>query len=116
LELSRRSADNSRSKGTTYSLFAAQQARLAIAAESNVLFACGIAKARANDAGWAMARASHQVHGAIGFTQEYALHRFTRRIQAWRGEYGSSVFWNRRVGELILKSKRSVWSIISAEG
>ena len=95
---------------------AAQQARLALAAEKNVLFACGIAKARANDAGGAVARASHQVHGAIGFTQEYALHRFTRRIQAWRAEYGSSAFWNRRVGEVILKSKSSVWSIISSEG
>jgi acyl-CoA dehydrogenase len=95
---------------------AAQQARLALATQNNVLFACGIAKARANDAGGAVARASHQVHGAIGFTREYALHRFTRRIQAWRAEYGSSAFWNRRVGELILKSKGSVWSIISAEG
>ena len=95
---------------------AAQQARLALASGNNLMFACGIAKARANDAGGAVARASHQVHGAIGFTQEYALHRFTRRIQAWRAEYGSSAYWNRRVGEVILKSHASVWSIISAAG
>ena len=94
---------------------AAQQARLALAADELVTFACAIAKARANDAAGAVARMSHQVHGAIGFAQEYALHRFTRRIQSWRGEYGSSAFWNRRIGELILKDKeRSVWSIISA--
>ena len=94
---------------------AAQQARLALAANEHVLFACAIAKARANDAAGAVAKMSHQVHGAIGFAQEYALHRFTRRIQSWRGEYGASSFWNRRIGELILQDKqRSVWSVISA--
>jgi acyl-CoA dehydrogenase len=96
---------------------AAQQARIALAAEKNVLFACAIAKARANDAAGAVARISHQVHGAIGFTHEYQLHRFTRRIQSWRGEYGASAFWNRRIGELILADRsRSVWSIVSAGG
>ncbi|MGA2410523.1 MAG: acyl-CoA dehydrogenase family protein, partial [Candidatus Binataceae bacterium] len=88
---------------------AAQQAYLALAADKNVLFACAIAKARANDAAGAVARIAHQVHGAIGFTQEYQLHRFTRRIQSWRGEYGASAFWNRRLGELVLgEPKRSL--------
>ena len=96
---------------------AAQQARLALAADEHVLFACAIAKARANDAAGAVARVSHQVHGAIGFAQEYQLHRFTRRMQSWRGEYGSSAYWNRRIGEVILKDKeRSVWSIVSSGG
>ncbi len=96
---------------------AAQQARLAIAEGGNVLFACAIAKARANDAAGAVARMSHQVHGAIGFAREYQLHRFTRRIQSWRGEYGASAFWNRRIGEMILNERgRSVWSIVTAAG
>jgi len=29
---------------------------------------------------------AHQVHGAIGITHEYPLHRFTRRLWAWRDE------------------------------
>ncbi|HZP45900.1 MAG TPA: acyl-CoA dehydrogenase family protein [Candidatus Binataceae bacterium] len=94
---------------------AAQQARLALAAGKNALMACAIAKARANDAAAAVARMGHQVHGAIGFTQEYQLHRYTRRIQSWRHEFGASAYWNRRIGELILRDgERSVWSILTA--
>ena len=94
---------------------AAQQAYLALAAGRNVLFSCAIAKARANDAAGNVARIAHQVHGAIGFTQEYQLHRYTRRIQSWRGEFGASAFWNRRLGELALGDPhRSLWSIISS--
>lgn len=33
-------------------------------------------------------RAAHQAHGAIGMTQEYRLQQLTRRLYAWRGEYG----------------------------
>jgi acyl-CoA dehydrogenase len=29
-------------------------------------------------------RAAHQAHGAIGMTEEYPLHHFTRRLQLWR--------------------------------
>jgi acyl-CoA dehydrogenase len=92
---------------------AAQQARLALASGKNALMACAIAKARANDAGAAVARMGHQVHGAIGFTQEYALHRYTRRIQSWRNEYGATAYWNRRIGELVLRGNQSVWQFIT---
>lgn len=94
---------------------AAQQAYLALAAGKNMVFACAIAKARANEAAGNVARIGHQVHGAIGFTQEYQLHRFTRRIQSWRGEFGASAFWNRRLGELVLaEPNRSLWSIVAS--
>lgn len=42
--------------------------------------------------------ASHQVHGAIGLTREYALHLYTRRLQAWRHEFRSAPHWRRRLG------------------
>jgi acyl-CoA dehydrogenase len=94
---------------------AAQQGYLALAASKNVLFYCAIAKARANDAAGTVARIAHQVHGAIGFTKEYQLHRYTRRIQSWRGEFGASAFWNQKLGELALgESDRSLWSIVSS--
>jgi acyl-CoA dehydrogenase len=94
---------------------AARQAYLALATGRNEVFACAIAKARANDAAGAVARIGHQVHGAIGFTQEYQLHRFTRRIQSWRGEFGASAFWNRRLGELVLNdNSQSLWSIVTS--
>ena len=93
---------------------AADQAYQALSAGKGEIFACAIAKARASDAAGAVARAGHQVHGAIGFTMEYQLQRFTRRIMAWRSEFGSSAFWARRIGEIILADpNRSAWSIIT---
>jgi acyl-CoA dehydrogenase len=94
---------------------AARQAYLAFATAKGEAFAAAIAKTRANDAAGAVARVAQQVHGAIGYTREYQLQRFTRRIQSWRGEYGASGFWSRRLGELILaQTDRSLWSIITA--
>jgi len=93
---------------------AAQQAYRALASGKNVLLASAIAKSRANDAAGAVARMAHQVHGAIGYTQEYQLHRFTRRIQSWRGEFGASAYWNRRIGELVLADSRgTLWEVVS---
>ncbi len=43
-------------------------------------------------------RAAHQAHGAMGVTQEYPLHRFTRRLLAWRTEYGDERQWAARLG------------------
>src|ERR1700735_3317871 len=34
------------------------------------------------------AATAHAVHGAIGFTDEHNLHLKTRRLWAWRAEYG----------------------------
>jgi acyl-CoA dehydrogenase len=47
-----------------------------------------------------VARAAHQVHGAIGVTRELDLHRYTTRLLAWSTEYGNEHFWAVRVGEL----------------
>lgn len=45
-----------------------------------------------------VARSSHQVHGAIGITREHALHRFTRRLWAWRDDPIPERVWQRRLG------------------
>jgi acyl-CoA dehydrogenase len=44
------------------------------------------ARIRLGDAVDSVAAITHQVHGAIGFTQEYQLQYFTRRLMAWRDE------------------------------
>lgn len=53
------------------------------------------AKALANSAAGNVGRAAHQVHGAMGMTQEYPLHQLTRRLWSWRAEYGDSLVTNR---------------------
>jgi acyl-CoA dehydrogenase len=60
-----------------------------------------IAKARISEAAGQGADIAHQVHGAMGFTREHQLHHVTRRLYAWRDEYGNEVFWQRRVGQII---------------
>jgi acyl-CoA dehydrogenase len=63
-------------------------------------FLAAVAKSRAGEAAGKVAAACHQVHGAIGFTQEHVLHHFTRRLWSWRDEFGSEAWWNRRLGAI----------------
>lgn len=56
------------------------------------------AKVRIGQAVHVVAALAHQVHGAIGFTQEYALQLWTRRLWAWREEFGNESDWARELG------------------
>lgn len=58
------------------------------------------AKLRAGDAAGAATEIAHQVHGAIGYTDEHQLHRFTTRIWSWRDEWGSEEEWAIELGRL----------------
>jgi acyl-CoA dehydrogenase len=58
----------------------------------------------------------HQVHGAIGMTQEYPLQHFSRRLWAWRDEFGSTPYWRRRVGENMLRAGADgLWPALAAD-
>ena len=57
------------------------------------VFSAAVAKVRAGEAATRGSAIAHQVHGAIGFTQEHALHFATRRLWAWREEFGTDAFW-----------------------
>jgi alkylation response protein AidB-like acyl-CoA dehydrogenase len=61
-------------------------------------FEIAAAKIRANMAAQIGHATAHQVHGAIGFTQEYDLHRWTRRLLSWASECGSERYWAERLG------------------
>jgi len=67
-----------------------------------VLLSAAIAKARASEAVTEVAAIAHAVHGAIGVTEEYDLHLFTRRLHAWRMAHGSEDHWHRLIGEQVL--------------
>jgi len=69
-------------------------------AEDSV-FCIAAAKSRCGEAAGKVAALIHQVHGAIGFTQEHVLHQYTRRLWAWRDDFGSESFWNRWLGEQV---------------
>lgn len=52
----------------------------------------------------------HQVHGAMGYTQEYDLHHFTRRLWAWRDALGNEHHWSKALGgELAATTPDQIW-------
>jgi acyl-CoA dehydrogenase len=62
-------------------------------------FLIAVAKTRVGEAATLACEIAHQVHGAIGFTKEYALQLSTRRLWSWREEFGSDPEWAARVGQ-----------------
>jgi len=58
------------------------------------------AKSCASDAAGEAAAIAHQVHGAIGFTQEHDLHRLTKSLWSWRDEFGCEAYWYARIGKI----------------
>lgn len=63
-------------------------------------FAIAAAKARINEAASVASAIAHQVHGAMGFTREHALHLFTTRLWCWREEFGDESYWWARLGAM----------------
>ena len=63
-----------------------------------VLVEVASAKVRAGEAAHAGALIAHQVHGAIGYSREHVLHRYTHRLWAWRDEFGDESEWALRLG------------------
>lgn len=77
----------------------ATAALAAAAAPQEALFAVAAAKTVAGEAARVVTARAHQVHGAIGMTQEHELQLRTRRLWAWADEFGSEHEWSRRLGE-----------------
>ncbi len=55
------------------------------------------AKVRVGEAAGKVAALAHQIHGAMGVTYEHTLHHSTRRLWAWRDEYGREDDWALRL-------------------
>lgn len=61
------------------------------------------------------ARSSHQIHGAMGVTREYSLHRFTTRLWSWSDDCESERVWQERLGTLVAQSgPDAFWESCSA--
>jgi len=73
------------------------------------------AKIRVGDAAGEGAAIAHQVLGAIGFTKEHTLHRFTRRLWAWRDDFGNESFWAVELGNVVAaKGADGLWPMLTA--
>jgi alkylation response protein AidB-like acyl-CoA dehydrogenase len=73
-----------------------------------------VAKARVGEAAGIAAEIAHQVHGAMGFTHEHRLHHHTRRLWAWRDEFGNEAHWQRQLGQHVAAvGADQVWDFIT---
>ena len=68
-------------------------------------FSTAVAKVRTGEAATRGSAIAHQVHGAIGFTHEHALHFTTRRLWAWREEFGSDAHWAAELGRAAIQAR-----------
>lgn len=58
---------------------------------------------------------AHQVHGAIGFTIEHILHRYSLRALAWRDDFGSESHWAVELGELVAsRGADELWPLVAS--
>ena len=88
-----------------------------VAEGADAEFEAAVAKIRTGEAAGAAAAIAHQVHGAIGFTDEHRLHYFTRRLWSWRTEFGSEAFWSERLGRTVAAAgSDAYWPSITAAG
>lgn len=73
------------------------------------------AKIRCAEAATQGAAIAHQVFGAIGFTKEHLLHRFTTRLLAWRDDFGNESWWAAELGKHIAKrGADEFWSLVAS--
>ncbi|WEX12459.1 acyl-CoA dehydrogenase family protein [Chelativorans sp. AA-79] len=78
-------------------------------------FEIALAKTRVGEAAGIAAAIAHQVHGAIGFTREYRLQLSTRRLWAWRDEFGGESEWAAKIGVMVAAGDgRALWPLLTA--
>jgi acyl-CoA dehydrogenase len=96
---------------------AAAEAAMEAVAHDAASLAIAAAKVRAGEAAGLGAAIAHQVHGAIGFTQEHVLHHFTRRLWSWRDEFGGEPYWSAQLGGTLAEGGADrLWQTLTATG
>lgn len=77
-------------------------------------FDVAAAKIVAAEASTTATAAAHQAHGAIGMTKEYELGQLTRRLWAWRDEFGGESAWSEALGHrLVAAGGAALWPRLS---
>jgi acyl-CoA dehydrogenase len=93
---------------------AADAAAEACALPETAMSEIAIAKVRCGEAAGTGAAIAHQVHGAMGFTYEHSLHHATRRLWAWREEFGNEAVWAARLGRMVAeRGADQLWPFIT---
>ena len=73
------------------------------------------AKIRCSEAAEKGGAIAHQVHGAIGFTIEHILHRYSLRALAWRDDFGPESFWAVELGKRVAaRGADELWPLVAS--
>ena len=72
------------------------------------------AKIRVSRSATNVARLAHQIHGAIGVTEEYRLQLLTNRLWCWRDEFGTEAEWGAVLATSLLGDASSLWKTVTA--
>ncbi|HEY3893169.1 MAG TPA: acyl-CoA dehydrogenase family protein [Bradyrhizobium sp.] len=73
------------------------------------------AKIRCAEAAEKGAAIAHQVHGAIGYTLEHILHRYTMRALAWRDDFGHESYWAVQLGKRVAaRGADELWPLVAS--
>lgn len=83
--------------------------------DDGVFLEVASAKVRCGEAAGEGAAIAHQVFGAIGITREHVLHRFTRRLWAWRDDFGGESEWAVKLGTRVAANGAdALWPALTA--
>jgi acyl-CoA dehydrogenase len=73
------------------------------------------AKIRCSEAAEKGGGIAHQVHGAIGFTTEHILHRYSLRALSWRDDFGSESYWAVELGKRVaVRGADELWPLVAS--
>ena len=80
-----------------------------------VMLEAASAKIRIGEAAAEGSAIAHQVHGAIGFTSEHVLHRFTLRLLSWRDDFGTESYWAAALGQMVARQgSHNFWPMLAS--
>jgi len=83
--------------------------------DDEIFLEAASAKIRCSEAAEKGGAIAHQVHGAIGFTIEHILHRYSLRALAWRDDFGSESYWAVELGKLVAaRGADELWPLVAS--
>ncbi len=84
-------------------------------ASDGIYLEAASARIRSAEAATEGAAIAHQVHGAIGYTKEHILHRFTMRLLTWRDDFGNESQWAVDLGNRVARAgSAELWPLVAS--
>lgn len=78
------------------------------------LMMVAVAKTMLGEQATTLTRLAHQVHGAIGATEEHPIQSRTRRLWSWQDEFGTTSDWARELADrLVFPESPGAWQVLT---